>query len=457
MDEMWVSICDSITSAIALAKIDAKEINGISTVGHGKGVYLIDREGRPVRNGILSTDSRANTFVKKFDPIRERVAQISKQPIMPIQAPILMNWIKENEPDNYQKIAGFLSAKDYVRFKLTDTINLEYTDTSGNNMMNLETLEYDRELFELFEISEMFDLLPKLVEYNEVVGTTTKEVERLTGIAQGTPVVGGMFDIDASALATQVLDDQYISVTAGTWSINEYLSMTTNQEDPRILNSVFADKNYYLIESSSATSAGNLDVVLDQLFKDDLMAKHAKENDSVYDVVNRYLTQTNANSTELIFLPFLYGSNVNSKARAVFVGLQSNSTPLEIVRAVCEGVIFSHKYHIDALLNTKRSETKGIRLAGGVVNSPVWVQMFADVLGHPIETVDGKELGALGATMGLAYGLGIYNSIEEAVNHMSRFKQKVVPDESEHAVYQKKYEVYLDVLKALDPIWEKHY
>ena len=92
-------------------------------------------------------------------------------------------------------------------------------------------------------------------------------------------------------------------------------------------------------------------------------------------------------------------------------------------------------------------------MAGGAVNSKTWVQMFADALGFPVETVNAKELGALGSAMAAAIAAGVYKDYKEAAEHMVHVSERIYPNSERTAIYQKKYEKYRAVSKALDTVW----
>ena len=115
---------------------------------------------------------------------------------------------------------------------------------------------------------------------------------------------------------------------------------------------------------------------------------------------------------------------------------------------------FSHRRHIEKLL-ASRQPPQAIRMAGGPVQSKVWVQLFADVLGFPIETVDAKELGALGCAMAAAIAAGVYKDYKDAAKHMVRVSSRVYPDPDRIDIYNKKFERYMAVSDALDTVWEK--
>ena len=115
---------------------------------------------------------------------------------------------------------------------------------------------------------------------------------------------------------------------------------------------------------------------------------------------------------------------------------------------------YSHKKHIDRLL-ASRDTPKAVRMAGGAVKSRVWVQMFADVLGMPVETVEADELGALGCAMAAAVAAGIYADYTEAARNMVHINEKILPVSGHTAIYEKKYQNYLAIQDALDGIWDR--
>ena len=239
---------------------------------------------------------------------------------------------------------------------------------------------------------------------------------------------------------------------AGTWSINEYIRKTPVTDGTAWMNSLFAMKEYYLIEECSPTSAGNQEWFLKTICPE-LLSQAADKGESAYDEINRQIAAIRPNEFCPIFLPFILVTNVHPNAKGCFIGIGANHTRAHILRAVYEGVCFSHKYHLDKLLKTRKTMPKGIRLSGGVAKSAVWTQMFADVMGLPVETVSAKEAGALGCAICAAVASGDQPSIESAINAMTHISEKVLPNPDHTQAYQKKYALYLKAIESLDGIW----
>lgn len=452
LTKLWKAICCAIKDVLVQTNLTGHDIHGISCVGHGKGLYLLDKQKNVFTNGILSTDERGHNLAKEFEERSEQIWSITYQHVVSAQSPVLLRWLKDKQPETYNKIAHVLSAKDFVRFKLTNQLFQEIGDASGNNLIDLKRKDYSQEVFEFFGIAEIKDSFPPLIDYSQIGGYVTEEVEQLTGLKKGTPVVGGFFDIDACAVASGVLDNTKLNVIAGTWSINSYPSKEPASQKSGLMNSLYPG-NQYLIESSSPTSAGNLNLILKMLMVDEQKNTEATGK-TIYDVLEDFLTYTDAAFSKVLFFPFLYGSNSQENAQSSFIGLNDTTTKSELVRAVYEGIVFAHKKHFEILIKERKNKPEVIRISGGAVNSIQWVQMFADILVSPIETVKATEQGALGGAIAAALGTGYYSTLEEAVDNMIEVDRRVEPRLEMSELYQKKYQVYKLLLEALEDTWD---
>ena len=456
MEEMWQANCKVIKAVMEKSGIAPEAVAGIGVCGHGKGLYLWGKDNKPVRNGIISTDNRAYRYVEKWsaDGTEAKVFDISCQHVMSCQPVALLAWIKDNEPEAYDRIQYVFECKDYVRFRLTGRASAEFTDYSGANFLNLKTRAYDKRLFDLFGISEMAACMPPLCKAVDICGYISSETAEETGLLEGTPVIGGMFDIDACALAVGITDEENLCMIAGTWSINEYIRKTPVLDGTVSMNSLFCLPEYYLVEESSATSAGNNEWFVQQLLPE--LCEQAKaEGKSVYDYLNEWVTEIPPEEFVPVFLPYLMGSNVHPNAKSAFVGMSINHTRKHLARSIYEGIGFCHKMHIDKLIASRQKEPKAIRLAGGAAHSREWTQILADILQIPIETVNANETGALGCAVAVAVAVGDYESLEAAVGGMCEIASPVLPNKALAEVYNKKYRLFNHVVNSLDGVWDE--
>jgi L-xylulokinase len=214
------------------------------------------------------------------------------------------------------------------------------------------------------------------------------------------------------------------------------------------MTSIDTIPGYWMILEGSPTSASNFEWFLTEILRDvDLKGK------DIYEVSNASVEKIGEQDCGLVFLPFLFGTNVHVNAKGAFVGLQSWHTRGNMLRAVYEGIVFSHRYHIEKLLKY-RDKPALIRMAGGVAKSEIWVQMFADVLQTPIEVARSQELGALGAAICAGVATGVFASFKEASASMVDVMYTAKPDPAKKAIYDKKYVRYRKVIDALDGVWD---
>ena len=373
MEEMWQANCEVIRTVVEQSGVDPADIAGVGIAGHGKGLYLWGKDDQPLGYGIISTDNRAWEYPVKWaaDGTEEKVFQLSCQHILACQPVSLLAWMKDNQPERYKDIKWVFACKDYVRFRLTGEARAEITDYSGANLMNLHTRDYDQNLLDLFGIGEVFDALPPLCKGTEIAGTVSAQAAALCGLAEGTPVIGGMFDIDACALSVGITDEENICMIAGTWSINEYIRRTPVLDGKVMLNSLFCLPEYYLIEECSPTSAGNNEWFINQLLPE-VKAAAKQAGNSIYDQLNQWVESITPEEFVPVYLPFLMGSNAHPNAKGTFVGLSTNHTRKHMLRSVYEGIAFCHRVHFDRLMATRETAPKCIRLAGGAARSSVW-------------------------------------------------------------------------------------
>jgi L-xylulokinase len=458
MDEMKKTNSAVIKESLQKSGLSASQITGIAVCGHGKGLYLVDKEGKPCRPGILSGDTRAEKYACIWDAngTAEKIYARTYQKIMPQQAVCLLAWLKDNERDSLKNLKWIFECKDYIRFLLTGEAYAELTDYSGANLVNLLTRNYDKELLGEFGLEEFMQNLPPLVSSTDFCGSITRKAAEETGLKEGTPVYGGMFDIDACAVATNVTDEQHICMIAGTWSINEFISKTPVGNHTVAMNSIFCDPAYYLAEESSPTSAVNFEWWIKTQLPE--LAEQCKQDGhNIYQEMDKTVESLDDTEFYPFYLPFITASNVNPNATAGFIGLTYCQSRKHLIKSIYEGVVFSHRYHLERLLEGKKIKTPAIRLAGGAANSIPWAQMFADILQKPIEVISTKQTGTLGCAMAVSVAAGDYKNYKEAGDNMVSVSKVFEPDKDRKGFYDHRYHIYKTLLEKLDSFWNLAY
>jgi L-xylulokinase len=448
IEEAEQMTCEAIREALETADLDPADILGIGVTGQANGSYMFDENGKPTHNAVLSGDMRAKNYIKKWysDGTYKKLLPKIRQAIWAGNVPAVIAWFKDNDRATLDKTRTIVTAKDYVRYLLTGIFCLELTEASGIASMDQTSDTITEEIFSAYGISEYLDRLPKkIAACTEIVGYVTEKCAQKTGLKAGIPVVGGQMDTGASIVSVGVTDETKWGIIVGTWGINAFLNRTPIISPDIFMVYHYCTDEFWEIMEGSSTSATNLEWFIDNFLDRDREAH-------IYEKCSQLVEQAPWRDT-ILFLPFLYGTNVNIDSKSAFIGLKGHHGPASLVRAIYEGVVFCHWYHLERLQKFAPMPDV-IRMAGGAARSKTWMQMFADILGVSVEVPEAEELGALGVAMMAGIGVGAYKNVAEAADICTRISARYEPDPEKHGYYVKKYAVYKAIIDALDPVWE---
>ena len=457
MNVLWKGVCEVIREIMDKSEIDPQQIACVTCTGHGNGLYLVAENGSPVRNGIISSDNRARKFIEQWtvEDVLDRILPKTMQSIWAAQPNALLRWLIDNEPETMRNVKWLFMVKDFVRYRLTGEAYMELSDMSGTSLIDVGRATYDDEVLETWGLSDWRHIMPPLRRSADICGTLTAEAAKLTGLTEGIPVAGGMFDIDACGLAVGMTDETRFCMVAGTWGNNQFISKTPVMDRDMFMTSCYSIDGYYLMLEGSATSASNLEWFVSQFFESDRKLLELEGmSRSIYEHCSELVAETTPTDTNIVFLPFLYGSPVDLDAKACLFGLDGRHTRSHVMRAVFEGIVFGHRWHVERLRRFCH-EPKTIRLTGGAANSDIWAQMFSDIFRIPVEIPAGTELGCFGAAIAGAVAVGIHPSFEEACEKMVVIDRRFEPDSRFADIYDQKYGHYKLLLEALAPVWKK--
>lgn len=448
MAELWANAAAVIRNCLDRAGVRPGAIAAVGCAGHGNGLYLLDRAGGPLL-AIQSLDSRAATLADqlRIDGNAARLHALCLQEPWPSQTPALLAWLQVHAPDVYASAGTVFLCKDYVTFRLTGRRTSDVSDMSGAGLIRLPGCRYDGELLALYGLADARPLLPDLLWPTEIAGGITAEAAAATGLAEGTPVVAGLFDVVANALGSGVVDEGQASIIAGTWSINQVVARAPIADRRVFMISAFAEDRVVAIESS-ATSAANLEWYV-RAFMD-----RGGDHRDPFGACNRLVAAVTPAADDPYFHPYLHGSRLSASMRAGFYGIAGWHGEGHMLRALFEGVAFEHRRHVDVL------RTAGVRfdrasLSGGGARSAVWPQMFADVLDIPVSVPACSEAGALGAAIAAGVGARVFPDLTDAVRAMTAERARFTPDPAMAAFYDERYRTYGMLTEAMKPVWQR--
>jgi L-xylulokinase len=454
-EQMWAATCRSIKSLLENTRTDPSDILAVTPSGYGGGVYLVDRDGVPVRNALVSTDTRSIPILDKWtaNGLRKHVSAEIEQLVWPGQTLVLLAWMQEFEPGVLNRTAHVLSCKDYLRMKLCGDISTDPTDAGCAGILNVSRSEIAKDAFKAASLQKWLEKLVPVAASTEVVGKVSAAAAVATGLKLGTPVVRGVYDVVGCALATGVTNSSQLAAVAGTFSIHSTLHKTPALDPMPHIQTPYPIAGEILATTATPTSASNLEwFCKTAMLAETETAKAAGL--SIYEVCNDLVERTLPGNSKVQFFPFLYDGPRG--APSGFSGMTASTSMPDLLRAIYEGVVFAHRTDFNYLLTgPDAAKPNVIRFAGGPSRSAVWSQMFADGLELPVEIANGAELGAKGGAICAAVATGAYASVKEAMSKMVKIERRFEPEPTRAAALSAKYKDYSFAIDTNVQAWAK--
>ena len=451
---MWAAICEISRQVLAAAAVSPSSIVAVGLTGYGNALYLLDHRRKPVRNGILSPDLRAEAIVERWraSGAEDAIIPITYQRLWPGKPAPLLAWLEAHEPEALARADHAMFCKDYLRFRLTGAIGLEISELSSGGLADQGARRFAPEILAHFGLGRYARLYGQGLEPLTVFGAVTNEAAAATGLVAGTPVSTGYADGPAMALGLGAIDESLISVIAGTWGLNQLASRVPVKDGSINALIVGPRPGEYVLNDAAPTSAGTFEWFVDSVVSAADGAR--RDRAALFAFCNEQATQVGVDQSAPFFLPYVNGRIDQPKARGAFIGLASWHGLPEMIRAVFEGVAFEHRRHIDRVL-ADRARPRAARFAGGAARSRPWLDIFAAALDMPLELAAASELGALGAAIVAAVGVGLYPDLEAAVAAMTRVRGRIEPDRALVETLARRRVVYGELVEALKPTWGK--
>lgn len=447
----WGDFCRISKDLLQKAKVNPEDIKGIGCSAIGPTCLPVDSANVPLRKAILyGVDVRAK---KQIDELNNELGEkyVLKRYGNPITSQSIgpkILWLKENEPDIYEKTAKFLTASSYIVSKLTDKFVIDrYTAAYFTPMYNLESNDWDYEILPKFCRA---DQMAECRWSNEIAGVVTEKAAKETGFAVGTPVTVGTADAGADAIG------------AGAWNPGDLLTMFGSslfmihvlpelKTDARYWAGPYHFKDSYMIASGMSTTG-----TLTRWFRDNFASEYVKEEqaggENAYTRLTRDIEGVPAGSNGLIVLPYFSGERTpinDPLAKGMIFGLNLNHTKNDIYQACLEGVAYGIAQHLDGYKEIG-IKTKRIIAVGGGTKADKWMQIVADVTGMEIY-IGGVYGACYGDALLAAYATGTFKSISE-LEELVHIEKKVVPDFERTKFYRPYIEKYKELYKVTKDI-----
>jgi xylulokinase len=450
-EDWWQATVAAVRAALEKARLAGKDVTAIGLSGQMHGVVLLDRGRAVLRPALIWCDQRSSAqceWITEKVGAERLIKLVSNPALTGFSAPKLL-WVRDNEPQIFERADQFLLPKDFIRFRLTGEFATDVSDASGTLLFDVTHRRWSKEI--LHELGINAALLPRAFESPEVTGEISRETALVTGLRAGTPVVGGAGDQAASAVGNGIVLPGLTSATLGTSGvIFAYTDAPKLDPKGRIHTFCHAVPGKWHVMGVTQGAGLSMRWFREQLGAPEAWYAHNIGADA-YDVIVKEAEKIPPGSEGLLFLPYLMGERtpiLDAKARGMWFGLTASHTRGHLIRAILEGVAYSLRDSFEIFKELRIPVTE-VRASGGGSRSPLWRQIQADIYNQELVMLQQSEGSALGAALLAGVGGKVYASVEESSREAIQVKEHTKPHAANVRIYDGYYGVYHDVYPAV--------
>ena len=427
-----------------LQAFDGADVAGIGAGGQMHGLVVLDENDNVIRPAILWNDGRT---AKQVDYLNN---EIGKDKLSALTANIAFAgftapkilWMKENEPENFARIAKIMLPKDYINYILTGVHSCDYSDASGMLLLDVEKKVWSREMLEICGITEA--QMPRLFESYDCIGTVKADVASVLGIGTEVKVVAGAGDNATAAVGTGVVGEGGCNISLGT-SGTVFISSKKFGVDPNNALHAFAhaDGGWHLMGCMLSAASCNKWLLEDIFGTSDHAAEQAP------------ITEDKLGENHVFFLPYLMGerSPINdTNARGTFIGMTMDTTRADLVQAVLEGVAFAIRDSVE-VARSLGITINSSKICGGGAKSPLWKRIFANVLNAELEVPVSEQGPGMGGAMLAMVACGEYESVQACCDKLCATASTVKPEPRLVAKYEARYQQFKKIYPAVKQLF----
>ena len=455
--DWWEAVAEGSKKILAKSGVALTDIVGVSLSGQMHGLVALDKERSVIRPAILWCDQRTQ---KQCDWITEKAGgiggllKLTNNRMLTGYTGGKILWLRDEEPENFEKMDVFFCPKDYIRYQLTGEIAIDVSDASGTGFFNTKKRCWSDELIAIAGLEK--SIFPVCLESTDLAGRVTKRASELTGLPEGLPVYAGGGDAVIQTTGAGLIAPGILGVVIGTAG-NVSMGLSSYTDNPGGALQMFCNNEPGLWHAfgCTLTAGGAYRWYRDTLCEADIR-KAAESGMNVYDLMGQAAEQSVPGANGVTFLPYLTGERCpypDPNARGAFYGLSLASTRADITRSVMEGVTYSLKQVVDLIGGFAPAEK--VYTSGGGAASALWRQMQADIFDLPVYSMSAaSEGGAYGAVMVAGVGAGVWKNLKEATSIL-HVETETLPNPANQAAYREAFERYSALYPALKPVFDR--
>lgn len=446
--DWWSSLVASTRKVLEKSGVSKDQIKGISLDATACSVVLCMNDGTPLRRALIWMDVRANEEARFISSIDSDALKYNGHGnVSPEWMPCKALWLKKNEPENYHKAEKILEFADWYMHKLTGRWTGNICNTTTRWYYNQREGGWPVAFYEAIGLGDIIEKFPQEIHnLGDFIGGLTKKAAEEMGLKEGTPVGQGGVDAFIGLIGLGVTEPGRIGLITGT----SHCIMVLSEEEfhaPGVFGS-FPDAvvpGYQMIEGGQITTGAIIKWFRTQFCKD--LEEEAKQKGvSVYDLLTPAAQELPPGSEGLLVLDYWQGNrtpHVDPDVRGLIYGLSLKHRREHIFRAIMEGIAYGTEQIIQ-VFKKNGIDVREISIAGGATNSPLYLQIHADVSNLPIYVPNVLQAPCLGSAILASVGAGYYSSIQEAAKNMVRYDRVIEPIKENHERYQALTERYIE-------------
>lgn len=445
-DDWWRASREAIRQVLAQSGVAGPDVKGIGLSGQMHGLTLLDEADKIVRPALIWCDQRSQAQVDWVNATAGApfvLEQTANPMLTGFTLPKLL-WVRDNEPANFARIRKVMLPKDYIRFQLTGEYVSDVSDASGTGLFDVVNRTWAYPLADKLGLDR--SILPAVVESSAISGRVTAKAAAETGLAVGTPVVGGAGDQAASAAGNGIVEPGIVSCTIGTSGVVfAHLAQPAYDKAGRVHTFCHSAAGAWHV--MGVTQGAGLSL---QWFRNQLAPGVS------YDSLTAEAATAPAGSQGLYWLPYLMGErtpHLDATARGGWIGLTAKHTRADLIRALIEGVSYSQQDCLQ-IIEQMGVAVRSVRVSGGGAKSAFWRQLLADVFNKPVVTLETQEGSAHGAALLAMVGTGEFATLAECCAAVIREVDRCEPDAGSAQVYAKGHAGYQALYPALKDRWK---
>jgi xylulokinase len=457
VEEYWNAFKQGVAEVLEKSPGAAQSIRALGISAQGETLICADEAGNALRPAIVWLDNRAqdeaDELARAFgnDQCYRVTGQVSFVPTWPA-AKIL--WLRRHEADLFGQTARFLLIEDYFDQRLTGRAVCEGSLVTSTTYWDFTKRTWWPEMLSHLGIGE--DRLPELCESGEQIGSIREPIARELGLDPSTVVCTGALDQAAGAIGVG-------NVSPGVFSENTGAALAICATVPAPIFDPHAQMpcHYHgvpgLYMEHTFTSGGMvLRWYRDTFCQEEIAAAKASGRDS-YDLLSEMAARVEPGCEGLVMLPHLQGAmapEANPKAKGVFYGLTLRHTRAHFARSIMEAIACIVRRNIEVIEGLGIPVTE-IRVLGGGARSVVWNRIKCELTGRPVVTTENEEAACLGAAILAGRAVGLFGSLDQAVERMVAVKDRLEPDPELHARYDQTYALYRELYDSLVGMFDR--